>query len=384
MRQKLNNVRMSLERNSAIAYDICRQVQYLLSPGEYHNAVLPHPRQITVWHCKHADLPTDLVPPSKPTSSADEGITRSTIRQLWRDWSIEAREERNICYDPILTSIRAQVCQLDTQERASFRILVPGAGLCRLAYEITKISHGPVIANELSYHQILATHWVLNQSSAQPFEVCPWATQFSNHVKSSDQFRSYSIPELGSITHNFESEAILEPYDVHGNDHVALRCGDLFVTPDDFRDYASPEHKDTFNCVVTAFFLDTAPNVLDYITTIQNILVSGGTWLNVGPLLWNCFENGPGGRREGDGDDDEAAQLRQISDRRISGIAAETKTFDGKVEMAWDEILELIKLVGFTIEENVENLGNAGYILDCQSMLLPMYQVGYFRVTKKA
>ena len=158
-------------------------------------------------------------------------------------------------------------------------VLVPGAGLCRLACEIAKIGGFPVIANELSYPHMLALHWVLN--SDEPKSVYPWVTQFSNHVSAADQFRSYKI--LGDHGHGSRldviDDCIMVPkaHLVHGN---------LTVTPDDFRDYGAPQHSATFQCVVTCFFLDTAPNVLDYIRVIKNVLRDGGTWLNVGPLLW--------------------------------------------------------------------------------------------------
>jgi hypothetical protein len=43
-----------------------------------------------------------------------------------------------------------------------------------------------------------------------------------------------------------------------------------------------------FDVVVTCFFLDTASNVLEYITMITKLLrPKGGMWVNVGPLQWH-------------------------------------------------------------------------------------------------
>lgn len=39
---------------------------------------------------------------------------------------------------------------------------------------------------------------------------------------------------------------------------------------------------DTFDSVVTVFFLDTAHNVIAYIETIYDILKPGGYWVNLG------------------------------------------------------------------------------------------------------
>lgn len=39
---------------------------------------------------------------------------------------------------------------------------------------------------------------------------------------------------------------------------------------------------DTWDCIATCFFIDTAHNVIDYIDTIWKILKPGGIWINVG------------------------------------------------------------------------------------------------------
>ncbi|CAB1319486.1 unnamed protein product [Coregonus sp. 'balchen'] len=48
--------------------------------------------------------------------------------------------------------------------------------------------------------------------------------------------------------------------------------------------------QNTWDCVATCFFIDTAHNVIDYVETIWNILKPGGVWINLGPLLYH-FEN---------------------------------------------------------------------------------------------
>lgn len=39
---------------------------------------------------------------------------------------------------------------------------------------------------------------------------------------------------------------------------------------------------DSWDCVATCFFIDTAHNVLDYVETIWKILKPGGVWINLG------------------------------------------------------------------------------------------------------
>ncbi|XP_054711788.1 carnosine N-methyltransferase-like [Uloborus diversus] len=44
---------------------------------------------------------------------------------------------------------------------------------------------------------------------------------------------------------------------------------------------------DSWDCIVSCFFLDTANNILDYIEKTWNILKPGGFWINLGPLLYH-------------------------------------------------------------------------------------------------
>jgi len=41
---------------------------------------------------------------------------------------------------------------------------------------------------------------------------------------------------------------------------------------------------DTWDCVVTCYFIDTAHNVIAYIENISKILKPGGYWINLGKL----------------------------------------------------------------------------------------------------
>jgi carnosine N-methyltransferase len=68
--------------------------------------------------------------------------------------------------------------------------------------------------------------------------------------------------------------------------------------------------------VATCFFIDTAHNVVEYLQTIYAILKKGGIWVNIGPLLYHYSE-----------------------------MAGEMS-----IELTWEEVLEVAKRVGFTIE----------------------------------
>jgi carnosine N-methyltransferase len=64
---------------------------------------------------------------------------RSTLKQFVRDWSEEGKIERDSCYEPIKEALVAHFSDIPEQERHNFRVLVPGTGLGRLAWDIAKL-----------------------------------------------------------------------------------------------------------------------------------------------------------------------------------------------------------------------------------------------------
>ncbi len=51
--------------------------------------------------------------------------------------------------------------------------------------------------------------------------------------------------------------------------------------------YSDSANKEAWDCIVTCFFVDTAPVVMEYIETILHCLKPGGVWINLGPLLYH-------------------------------------------------------------------------------------------------
>ena len=43
----------------------------------------------------------------------------------------------------------------------------------------------------------------------------------------------------------------------------------------------------SFDGFVSCFFIDTAPNILDYVIAIRRLLRPGGVWINLGPLQYH-------------------------------------------------------------------------------------------------
>lgn len=126
--------------------------------------------------------------------------------------------------------------------------------------------------------------------------------------------------------------------------------------------YESDAEKGSRDAVVTLFFLDTAPNLIRYLQAIYDVLRPGGVLVNVGPLLWH-FENNPPGSNGQDDDGDGVHDLRNSS-----GIAD-----PGSFELTNDEVMALVKKVGFQVEWIKTGL-DLPYIQDHDSMLLTVYK----------
>lgn len=61
--------------------------------------------------------------------------TRESMRHFVRDWSAEGEDERGRIFGPVLDVLR----DVPPERRANVRVLVPGSGLGRLAWEISEL-----------------------------------------------------------------------------------------------------------------------------------------------------------------------------------------------------------------------------------------------------
>ncbi|KAL6865249.1 hypothetical protein ACP4OV_016400 [Aristida adscensionis] len=146
--------------------------------------------------------------------------------------------------------------------------LVPGAGLGRLALEISTLgflSQG----NELSYYMLILSSFILNHTQeANEWTIYPWIHSNCNSLSDNDQLRPVKFPDI----------------------HLSRSAWDV---------------------VVTCFFLDTAHNIVQYIEIISKVLKDGGVWINLGPLLYH-FANSSGP------DDDMSIELSLEDVKRVA------------------------------------------------------------------
>lgn len=291
----------------------------------------------------------------------------STIRQFYRDWSAEGKAEREVCYDPVIKALDKEFGQRKGS-RSEVKVLVPGAGLGRLVFDLCQAGFAAE-GNEISYHQLIASSWVLNHSRGPGEHVLyPFATQFSNLESRTQQLRKVMIPDVHPMSAMLAAQQEQAEGNAEGNfGTMSMSAADFVVL------YRGESQKDAFDAVATVFFIDTAPNLIRYIEVIRNCLKPGGIWINVGPLLWH-FESSS--TRGGKSNEETGANTHQND-----GIGE-----PGSVELTDEEVMLLVERMGFHVEERAlrEGQRECGYIQDPRSMLQNLYRPSRWIARKKA
>lgn len=295
-------------------------------------------------------------------TSSDVNKAHSTIRQFYRDWSAEGNVERKVCYDPVLQDLRNEF-QARRDAGEEIRVLVPGAGLGRLVFEVCMAGFAAE-GNEISYHQLLASSWVLNHTAGpQMHTLHPFALHFSNLKSRSQQLRQVMIPDIHPGTAIGEAMADENKSKLLGS--MSMSAADFVVL------YNQPDNREAFDAVATVFFIDTAPNLIRYIEAIRHCLKPGGLWSNVGPLLWHFEDRKEKEKEKGNGNGN--------GDGEAAGIGE-----PGNVELTEEEVLSLIQRMGFRLEALPGDRQACGYIQDGESMLQNLYQPSHWVARKVA
>ncbi|KAL2553246.1 S-adenosyl-L-methionine-dependent methyltransferase superfamily protein [Forsythia ovata] len=259
----------------------------------------------------------------------DVDKVRCIIRNIVRDWASEGQIERDQCYKPILEELERLFP--DRAKGSPPACLVPGAGLGRLALEISClgfISQG----NEFSYYMMICSSFILNHTqTAEEWTIYPWVHSNCNSLSDSDQLRPVSVPDIHPA-----SAGIAEGFSMCGGDFVEV--------------YNDPSQVGVWDAVVTCFFIDTAHNVVEYIEIISRVLKDGGVWINLGPLLYHF------------------ADMYNQED-------------DMSIELSLEDVKRVASHYGFQIEK--ESTIETTYTTNSKSMMQNRYFAAFWTMRKK-
>lgn len=117
--------------------------------------------------------------------------------------------------------------------------------------------------------------------------------------------------------------------------------------------YHGPQHEGKWNALVTCFFIDTAPVIIEYIEHIFRLLPPGGVWINQGPLLYHWVT-------DNDGNNDER--------------------YNQSVELSYEEVKHVIQAVGFEFIK--EEFRDCTYCNYSPSLMWTSYKTVFFSVRK--
>ena len=255
---------------------------------------------------------------------------RSTLRLFIRDWAIEGIDERTSTYKPILNELQLFFKDRPKKDfELGINVLVPGAGLGRLMYEIAKLGFKSQ-GNEFSYYMLLCSNYIFNNTTKEnEFVIQPLIHSFSNIYNEDDPFKKIMIPD----------ENLAEELSKTDTGEMSMVAGEFCRVYKDKINF--------FDSIVTCYFIDTANNIIEYIETIHNILKVGGLWINFGPLLYHYTDN----------------------ENEVS------------IELSWNEVKKII--IGFGFEFKKEDEVHTTYSANKDSMTQRIYKCAFFTAIKK-
>ncbi|CCA73667.1 hypothetical protein PIIN_07620 [Serendipita indica DSM 11827] len=305
-RQKVDTLERCHEQNARLAKSIC-SAAFRSYPSLQHTTELS----------------------SKAT---DVGRVREAFKHLVRDWSIEGKEERKVIFSSILEELE----RTPGDERAGCKVLVPGAGLGRLAWEISQRGFDTTSC-ELSFYMNLALNLVLHpESTNRPHQhtVHPYAHWWSHQRSSSNTFRGITFPDVVPRQSN--------NWTLSDQDFLSL------TPPNEDTAHSnsllSANGRGGYDVIVTLYFIDTASNIISYLSHIHYLLRPGGRWINLGPLLYS----------------------------------------NATLELSLDEVLHLANLVGFDVDTTTRKTIPSEYTADSEAMMKWIYQAEFWVATKRS
>ncbi|XBW35862.1 hypothetical protein QEN19_001434 [Hanseniaspora menglaensis] len=194
-----------------------------------------------------------------PLSSLNE-----TLTHLVRDYNVSFyRNETLPIVEYILNTISQNVKNFDSE---TTDILIPGSGLGRVSYEISKnFPDVPVTSVEYSDLMYIGNHLIYFAN--ETINISPWVIEYSNHLSLEGQLKSFPV-----------------------NCQDFTKPENLKIENADFRKYKLPVNQKQKKqlIIITVFFVDTAENIFEYMDKIESYKRTYETvhWINLGPLKY--------------------------------------------------------------------------------------------------
>ncbi|KAK5094981.1 hypothetical protein LTS08_008377 [Lithohypha guttulata] len=232
---------LGLEKLKAVNEDVCHEIVRVA---------------LAYYRINRQELDEFMQQEQAANRQPDHESVSQALKLFVRDWAIEGHNERHATFPCIESYLKDNFESVGVNGGSSVEILVPGAGLGRLAHEIAGLN-----ANEWSSFVNGAYHFLEANTIPDTVSMYPFLDIWS-HLKSRDEMlRRIGLPD------------------------VTVNTSQVLLVEGDFtRVFKKSPAK--FDAIVTLFFIDTARNLMNYLETIKQLLKPGGLWINSGPLLY--------------------------------------------------------------------------------------------------
>ncbi|XP_045782776.1 carnosine N-methyltransferase isoform X3 [Maniola jurtina] len=258
-RTYLTKFKRCLDANNSIVHLIIKDVDTMFENVDHSGATTSNGTESFGCNYSNCEIPKQ----QQHKMQHDVEKVQSVLKNIVRDWSEAGAAEREQCYKPILDELDYRYPAEEFSDRSHIKVLVPGAGLGRLAWEVAAKGYC-CQGNEFSLFMLFASNFILNKCpEANKHTVYPWVHQYVNHLTSEHQIQAATFPDVPPTTRL---------------SHFSIAAGDFLKVYTEM---------DEWHCVATCFFIDCAPNVIEFIERIYAILRPGGYWINLGPLLYH-------------------------------------------------------------------------------------------------
>ena len=332
--------------------------------------------------------------------------TEAILHSLHREWTADGRKEREAIFEPLLDALQRYLPVKSPDVAFRQRVLVPGCGTGRLPLEVA-IRGYAAEANEFSAFMLIAADFVLNGlDRPEQLHFYPFVNTVCNVVAAAAPTVPHLLPDVSAYEALLDSPhfqqkqqaddearrarasaraqaesqggaaaaAAGEYSDDEDEDECCWECRSAAGTSAQWRQIpalpplgmssgdfvqlfgpATPAAAGSYDCVLTCFFVDTAPNVIDYLDTIFHALRPGGYWINLGPLLYHWTNDS-----ESNGDE----------------------RFDQSIELSYEELKHVVRGVGLRFVE--ERRVPCTYTRNTRSIMHNVFDALFFVCRKPA
>ncbi|CAH0761688.1 unnamed protein product [Diatraea saccharalis] len=206
----MNKLKKCLDVNNSVVHCIIKYVDTMFENVDHSNAMDMNTNGAESFgNCNYNVCPITSQKQHKMQHDVDK--VQSVLKNIVRDWSELGAPEREQCYKPILDEIGERFPHDGYNDLSHVKVLVPGAGLGRLAWEVAARGY-TCQGNEFSLFMLFASNFILNRCpEANKYTVHPWIHQYVNNLSCEHQLMAVNFPDVRPSgerpNHNFSMTA---------------------------------------------------------------------------------------------------------------------------------------------------------------------------------